>query len=63
MSSDEFPVVVRDGYIADLRRVLALLKQSKSTIGFLPDAAVEERLRKGTLLDAPIDNRNVGYLH
>lgn len=62
MSSDEIPVVICDGSMADLRRVLALLKQSKSTIGFLPDTAVEERLRKGTLLVASIDNQIVGYL-
>ncbi|MBK7164286.1 MAG: hypothetical protein IPH81_03070 [Candidatus Microthrix sp.] len=62
MSSDEFPVVIRDGSMEDLRRILALLKQSKSTIGFLPDTAVEERLRKGTLLVASIDSQIVGYL-
>ena len=47
--------------MADLPRVLDLLKQAKANVGFLPDEAVEQRIRKGTLLVA-IDNGDVvGY--
>lgn len=47
----------------ELRTVLALLKQAKSTVGFLPDQAVEERMRAGTLLVAEGDDGGiVGYV-
>lgn len=53
---------IRDGGLADLPRVLELLKQAKATVGFLPDEAVEERVWKGTLLVATDDGDVIGYL-
>ena len=55
-------VEIRDGCLADLPSLLALLKQAKGTVGFLPDEAVEQRIRKGTLLVAAVDNELLGYL-
>jgi len=55
-------VEVRDGRSEDLPRVLELLRQVKSTVGFLPDEAVDQRIRKGTLLVAIVDEEIVGYL-
>ncbi|WP_420451787.1 GNAT family N-acetyltransferase [Ilumatobacter sp.] len=54
-------VVVRESTGSDLASVLALLKQAKSTVGFLRDQAVEERMLKGTLLVADADGI-VGYV-
>ncbi|HVE45323.1 MAG TPA: GNAT family N-acetyltransferase [Acidimicrobiales bacterium] len=42
--------------------MLGLLKQAKGTVGFLPDEAVGQRILKGTLLVAVIDDEIVGYL-
>ena len=53
---------VRDGRSEDLPSVLQLLKQSKGTVGFLTDEAVEQRIRKGTLLVAIVDEEVIGYL-
>lgn len=53
---------VRDGRVEDLPRVLELLKQAKGTVGFLTDEAVEERIRKGTLLVAVVVDEIIGYL-
>src|SRR5579862_8554826 len=47
--------------MADLPRVLELLKQAKANVGFLPDEAVEQRIRKGTLLVAIDHGDVVGY--
>ncbi len=56
------PVEVRDGRPEDLPSVLELLKQAKGTVGFLTDEAVEQRIRKGTLLVAIVDEEIIGYL-
>jgi ribosomal protein S18 acetylase RimI-like enzyme len=56
------PVEVRDGRSEDLPSVLELLKQAKGTVGFLTDEAVEQRIRKGTLLVAIVDEEIIGYL-
>lgn len=53
---------VRDGHMDELPRVLELLKQAKGTVGFLPNEAVEQRIRKGTLLVALVDDEIIGYL-
>jgi GNAT superfamily N-acetyltransferase len=55
-------VEVRDGRSEDLPIVLELLKQAKATVGFLTDEAVEQRIRKGTLLVALADEEVIGYL-
>jgi predicted GNAT superfamily acetyltransferase len=55
-------VEVRDGVAQDLPAVLRLLKTAKSTVGFLTDEAVEERLHKGTLLVAVRSGEIIGYL-
>jgi len=55
-------VEVRDGRLEDLPSVLALLKQAKDTVGFLPDEAVGQRIRKGTLLVAVVEDEVIGYL-
>lgn len=55
-------VDVRDARLEELPSVLALLKQAKSTVGFLPDEAVAERVHKGTLLLAVVNDEVVGYL-
>lgn len=62
MSDDEAPIVIRDGLANDLPRILALLKQAKSTVGFLSDTAVAERIGKGTLFVAASGDGIVGYL-
>jgi ribosomal protein S18 acetylase RimI-like enzyme len=56
------PVEVRDGCWDDLSRILVLLKQAKRTVGFLTDEAVQQRIRKGTLLVALVQREIVGYL-
>ena len=53
---------VRDCNLGDLQTVLQLLRQGKATVGFLPDEAVEQRIHKGTLLVATVDDRITGYL-
>ena len=53
---------VRDGRSEDLPGVLVLLKEAKSTVGFLTDEAVEQKIRKGTLLVAIADEQIIGYL-
>ena len=53
---------VRDARWEDLATVLELLKQAKSTVGFLPNEAVEQRIRKGTLLVAVANDEIIGYL-
>jgi ribosomal protein S18 acetylase RimI-like enzyme len=55
-------VEVRDGRLEELPSVLELLKQAKGTVGFLTDEAVEQRIRKGTLLVAVDDDEIIGYL-
>ncbi len=55
-------VEVRDARWEDLPGVLELLRQAKSIVGFLPNEAVERRVRKGTLLVAVVDDRVTGYL-
>lgn len=55
-------VEVRDCNLGDLQTVLQLLRQGKATVGFLPDEAVEQRIHKGTLLVATVDDRITGYL-
>jgi GNAT superfamily N-acetyltransferase len=55
-------VEVRDGRLEDLPSVLELLKQAKATVGFLADEAVEQRIRKGTLLVAVVDEEIIGYV-
>lgn len=53
---------IRDGRFEELPSVLELLKQAKGNVGFLPDEAVEQRMRKGTLLVAVVDDEIIGYL-
>ena len=53
---------IRDARLEELPKVLKLLKEAKGTVGFLPDEAVEQRIRKGTLLVAVVENKIVGYL-
>jgi GNAT superfamily N-acetyltransferase len=48
--------------LEDLPSVLELLKQAKGTVGFLTDEAVEQRIRKGTLLVVVNDDEIIGYL-
>lgn len=62
MTEGQESVEVRDGQLSDLPRILALLKQAKATVGFLPNEAVEERIRKGTLLVASAGHEIAGYL-
>lgn len=45
----------------DWREILQLAKRHSSTLGFLPDSAFADRLRKGTLVAARIGGRVVGY--
>jgi predicted GNAT family acetyltransferase len=56
------PLDVRNGCSEDLPTVLELLKQAKATVGFLTDEAVDQRIRKGTLLVATDDGKIIGYL-
>ncbi len=42
--------------------MLRLLKQAKGTVGFLTDEAVEQRILKGTLLVALVEEEIIGYL-
>lgn len=43
------------------RQILRLAKAHSATLGFLPDSAFADRLRKGTLIAARLDGQVVGY--
>lgn len=43
------------------RSVLRLAKANAATLGFLPDSAFADRVRKGTLIVAELDGEVVGY--
>ena len=45
----------------DWRQILRLAKTHSTTLGFLPDSAFADRLRKGTLVAARVDGEVVGY--
>jgi len=52
------PTVVK---LEDWRQILRLAKTHSSTLGFLPDSAFADRLRKRTLVAARVDGEVVGY--
>jgi len=44
------------------RAILRLAKSHSGTVGFLPDAAFADRVRKGTFIAALLDSEIVGYI-
>lgn len=47
--------------LEDWRQILRLAKTHSGTLGFLPDSAFADRLRKRTLIAARVDGEVVGY--
>jgi predicted nucleic acid-binding protein/predicted GNAT family acetyltransferase len=52
----------RDEPETDLRAVVEFGKRFKATVGFLPDAAFDDRARAGTLTIARSEGRVIGYI-
>lgn len=55
--------VVRLGEVADLALVVALQKAHAAALGFLPRAALKEKIRKGQVLVARRAGARYGFLH